>query len=297
MNLHALRLALLVAEAGSFAAAARRSDVDPSSVSRLVAGLEAEIGVRLFHRSTRRLSLTEEGRIYLDRVAPLLDELAQAQEDAAAGQAAPRGWLRLTASTAFGTECVVPLLPEYRRRFPEIRLELVLNDGKLDLVGESLDLALRLAPAPDGDLISTRLADTRYRVVASPGWLADRGAPRAPAALSPIDCLRQSLDGYRDTWRFQGDDGAWTEVPVSGSVMISAPLALREAARNGLGPALLADWLVRGDLASRRLVDLFPDHAVTATTLDTGVWALYPSRAYLPAKTRVTIDYLREALA
>lgn len=300
MNLEALRLAVCVADSGSFAAAARLADLDPSSVSRSVASLEAELGIRLFHRSTRRLSLTEEGGAYLARVAPLLEEFDRARDAAREGRARPGGTLRLTASVAFGTECIVPHLPRYRDLYPEIALDLVLTDGNLDLVTESLDLAIRLAPAPGGDLISTRLMTTRYRVCAAPAWIDEVGAPSTPQALGAVPCLLQGLPEYRDRWRFRPAEGGSAagevDVPISGPVVISNPLALREAARRGLGPALLADWLVDGDLAAGALVDLFPSHAATATGFDTAAWALYPSRSYLPAKVRVTIDFLRTVL-
>jgi len=304
MNLEDLHLALTVAESGGFAAAARRVGLDPSSVSRIIAGLEAELGIRLFQRSTRRLALTEEGRAYLDRTAPLLEELEQAREAALQGRSTQSGWLRLTTSVAFGSDWIVPRLPAFRRAYPDIALDLVLTDGNLDLVSEGIDLALRLAPAPTGDLISTRLTETRYRVVASPDWVLGHGAPLTPEALSDLACIRQSLPGYRDRWRFRPSTPAdkdqdaepVIDVPVGGTVLISSPLAIRQAARAGLGPALLADWLVGDDLAAGRLVDLFPHHQATATTFDTGIWALYPSRAFLPAKVRVAIDFLRVSL-
>ena len=299
MNLDALHLAVRVAESGSFAAAARLADLDPSSVSRTVAGLEAELGIRLFQRSTRRLSLTEAGSAYLARVAPLLEEFDSAREAATAGRTRPSGRLRLTASVAFGTECIVPHLAGYRDLYPEISLDLVLTDSNLDLVAESVDLAIRLAPAPEGDLISTRLKTTRYRVCAAPAWVEKAGMPASPEALSETPCLLQGLPDFRDRWRFRAlkGEGAEVDIPVTGPIVISNPLALRAAARQGLGPALLADWLVVDDLAAGILVDLFPAHAATATGFDTAAWALYPSRAYLPAKVRVTIDFLRAALA
>ena len=301
MNLDALRLAVRVAESGSFAAAARLADLDPSSVSRTVANLEAELGIRLFQRSTRRLSLTEAGSAYLARVAPLLEEFERARDAAVAGRTRPSGALRLTTSVAFGTECIVPHLARYRDLYPDIALDLVLTDSNLDLVAESIDLAIRLAPAPEGDLISTRLMATRYRVCAAPAWVDRTGLPTAPQDLNGTPCLLQGLPEFRDRWHFrplEGEgEGAAVEVPVTGPVVISNPLALRAAARQGLGPALLADWLVAEDLAAGALVDLFPAHAATATGFDTAAWALYPSRAYLPAKVRVTIDFLRAVLS
>lgn len=296
METRSLNMVLLVARLGSFAAAARQLEVDPSAVSRVVATVEAELGFRLFQRSTRRLSLTETGARYLATAEPLLEALEDARSEAKDLQANPSGHLRITASTAFGQTCLVPLLPDFRVTFPEIELEMILTEENLDLIDAQIDLALRLAPAPKGDLISTRLMTTRFHICASPGYLERHRAPRLPKDLAEHECLRFALPGHRTKWLLKDVAGRVTEVPVSGHVMLSNALALRDAARLGLGPVLLADWLVGEDIAEGRLVDLFPQHRATATEFDTGAWALYPSRRQVPAKVRATLDFLRARL-
>lgn len=297
MDTDALKTVALVARHGSFAAAARVLNLDPSSVSRLVAGTERALGLRLFQRTTRSLRLTEEGEAYLRRVEPLLEELDEARDDAARARQVPTGTLRLTASVAFAHECIVPHLGAFSSAYPDLSVELLPSDATLDIAALGLDLAIRLSAAPEGDLVSTRLMRTRYMVVASPDYVAAHGPLDRPETLSERACLRFALPDYRTRWRFRPGDGPVRDVPVSGRLVISNALSLRQAARDGLGPALLADWLVRGDLAGGRLVDLFPSYAVTATEFDTGAWALYPSRAYLPRKVRVAIDFLRARLA
>ncbi len=295
MDTDALRTLQLVAHHGSFAGAARVLELDPSSVSRIVAGVEATLGLRLFQRSTRRLTVTEAGALYLGRIGPLLDDLDLARDAAAQVGSQPAGRVRLTASVAFGQEVIVPHLAALRAELPDIELEMLLSDQPMDLVAAQVDLAVRLAPAPKGDLISTRLMTTRYRVVAAPDWVAEHGMPGAPEALEAVDCLRMTLPDYRTEWRFR-KAGEEVSVPVSGPILISNALALRAAVRAGLGPALLADWMTDGDIGRGNLVELFPDHAVTATAFDTGAWLLYPSRAYLPAKVRAVIDFVRARL-
>ena len=294
MDTDALRTVQQVAQHGSFAAAARVTGVDPSSVSRTVAGVEAALGLRLFQRSTRVLRLTEAGAVYLGRLGPLLDDLDLARDAAAEIGSAPRGRVRLTASVAFGHDVLVPVLGALRQALPGITLELILSDQNVDMVAGEVDLSILLAPATKGDLISTRLRSTCYRVGASPDYIAAMGAPDVPEDLATRDVLRLTLPDYRTEWQFRGADAV--TVPVTGPILISNALALRAAARVGLGPALLADWLVDGDIAAERLVDLFPRHQVTATTFDTAAWLLYPSRAYLPVKVRAVIDALRQHL-
>ncbi len=296
MELSSLQIFAEVMCRGSFAAVARARDVSPSAISRSIAALEAELGLQLFQRTTRRLAPTEAGALYFARIEPLVGELEQARQAAADVREEPSGTLRVTASVAFGQTCLVPLLPELHRRHPGLGLELLLTDGNLDLIAERIDLALRLGPRSDSRLIGLRLFETRYRVCASPDYLARAGAVAAPEALRDRPCLVFALPGYRSRWIFRDRAGRQNEVPIEGRFVISSALALRDCALNGLGPALLADWLIDGDIAAGKLVDLFPEHRVTATDFETAAWLLYPSRAYLPLKVRALIDFLRETL-
>lgn len=296
MDIDTLRVLAEVARVGSFADAARARGQDPSTVSRLVAQAEAALGARLFQRTTRRLSLTEAGAAFLRRIEPVIDEFDAAREAARGLQARPVGVLRFTASVAYGQTCVTPLLTEWRAAMPELGLDLILSDDALDLVRERIDLAIRLGPAVEGDVVCSRLHRTRYRVCASPDYLARAPALRMPQDLAAHATLRQALPDYRRRWLFRGPDRAVTEVAVDGPIVISSALALRDAARQGLGPALLADWLADRDLATGVLVDVFPEHDAAATRFDTAAWIVYPSRAFLPAKTRAAIDFLRARL-
>lgn len=296
MDIELLRTVALVAQQGSFAAAARVLEVDPSSVSRAVASAEAQLGLRLFQRTTRTLTVTEEGETYLRRIVPLLEELDHAREEATQTLRAPSGRLRMTASVAFAHECVVPHLGAFHARCPEVSVVLLPTDANLDIAANGIDLAIRLAAAPSGDLVSTRLMTTRYKVCAAPAYLKAAPPITRPEDLADHPCLRFAMPEFRTRWRFRTGDAAPFEVPVSGHLVIANALSLRRAALDGLGPVLLADWLVGRDIAEGRLVDLFPDHGCTATGFDTGAWALYPSRTFLPRKVRAMIDFLRERL-
>ena len=294
MNTEDLALLLDVVRRGSFAAAARDRGVDPSSVSRTIAELEEQLGIRLFQRSTRRMSLTEAGDIYVAQVEPLVAEFERARDMAASAVGSPRGLLRLTASETFGYMRIVPLLKEFRARYPLLQVEGVFTDANLDLLAERIDLAVRLAPAVEGNLIVSKLMDTQYRVVASPAYLAAHPPIREPEDIASHEVVLFTLRAFRSRWIFRDEAGAEREVRIHGSVTLSPAGSLRLAALNGLGPALLPNWLVDEDVARGDLVNLFPAWRVTATTFNTAAWLVYPSRSYLPNKVRVTIDFLRE---
>ncbi len=295
MNLADLALLLDVARLGSFAAVARARNVDPSSIGRAISGIEDELGVRLFERTTRRMELTEAGDLYLARVGPTLEELQRAREEARSIRSEPRGTLRLSASVTFGQRVIVPLLGGFRTSFPGIKVEAVFTDANVNLIADRIDLAVRLAPQVTGDLIVTKLRDTRYMVVASPGYLS--AAPRLahPRDLSGHRVILFPFQPFRSHWLFRDETGAQLEQPVDGDLILSPAGALRDAAVAGLGPALLADWLVAADIAEGRLVHCLDAWSVTATTFDTAAWLVYPSRSYLPGKTRAMIDFLRQA--
>ena len=284
-----------VARAESFAVVARRRDINPSSISRAVTALETELGTRLLHRTTRSLRLTEAGERFARRAEMLLEDYAAARAEALDATDIPSGVVRLTASVGFSQVCIVPLLPDLCAKYERVDVDLVATDANLDLAAEGIDLAIRLAPRPQGDFVTALLRPTTYHVVASPAYVA-RYKPRRPHDLEHLPTVVFPLAGFRSTWSFRENTSLPFEVGVQGRVQASSSIALRELARAGLGAALLGDWLVEDDLASGSLVDLFPSYEVTATQFETGAWLLYPSRKFLPAKTRAVIDFLRQRI-
>lgn len=294
MDIDTLGTFIDVMRRGSFAAVARDRNADPSSVSRTIAGLEQHLGVRLFNRTTRQLSPTEAALAYFDRLEPLIDELVRASQMASDSAETPQGTLRITAPVSFAQVNLVPLLPEFARRYPELSFELVLTDKFLDLVEERIDLALRLGRLTESSLIAHRLCDMVYVVCASPEYLRRNGRPKTPNELERHECLRYPVQGYGPRWRFRQSDGAILEVPVRGRVLATNGIALRQCAAAGMGILLLPRWNVAEELRSGALVDLFPDHQATASEFDLGAWMLYPSRSYLPLKVRAFADFLKE---
>jgi DNA-binding transcriptional LysR family regulator len=299
MNLDSLEVLIAVARRGAFAAVARDMGVAPSSVSRTIAGLEQELGLRLFQRTTRSLSLTEAGRAYLARVEPLVEELERARHEAVDLGTRPQGTLRIAAPVSFSQLNLVPLVPEFARRYPELSFDLVLTDASLDLLTERLDVAIHLGTPPESGLIATRLTPMVARVCASPSYLLERGQPRRPQELAEHECLLLDMPGFSDAWRFRGRGANAQEafeVQVGGRLRTSNAVALKELALQGMGVTLQGRWIVGRELHEGTLVDLFPDYDATAASLGApAAWLLYPSRSYLPLKVRVFIDFLREA--
>lgn len=295
MDLDLLRTLIAVERHGSFAAVARIEGVDPSSVSRRVAALEEALDLRLFERTTRRLRMTEAGRVYCDRVAPIVDALGEAADVARDVVTEPSGRLRVTTSVAFGERWLTPRLASFRAVYPQVEIELLLSDAMVDIAAEGIDLALRLGPRPEGALVAARLFDTRYRAVAAPSYIEDRAPPKAPVDLAEHDGILFALPKFGSDWRFRRDAGAPVEAVSPRRVLtISNALAIRRAALDGMGVALLADWTVRRDVEAGRLIDLLPDYEGAATDFEAAAWIVYPSRAYVPMRLRVFIDHLRK---
>ena len=294
MEVATLRAFVEVMRRGSFAAVARDRGVAASSVSRAIAALEDELGIRLFQRSTRRLAPTEAGSLYFERIEPIVVELERARLMAADMGDRPTGTLRVTAPVSFAQLNLVPLMPELGERYPDLILELLLTDRQVDLVAERIDVALRLGRLSDSALVARRLCPMVSVVCASPGYLSRRGRPRAPGDLPDHDCLLFPMPGWSTRWRFRDSQGRISEAPVNARLTISNALALGQCALAGMGLSLLPRWIIGRELYDGSLVDVFPDHEVTATDFDTAAWLLYPSRSYLPLKVRAFVDFLEQ---
>lgn len=296
MDMETLSLFVEVMRQHSFADVARVRGVAPSSISRAIAGLEQELGVRLFQRSTRKLEPTEAGVLYFERVAPLIAELEAARQMASDVTAEPRGILRVTAPIVFGQMYIVPLLPVLAQRYPALTIELSLSDAYLDLIEERIDVAIRLGSLQDSSYVATRLMSLEFYICASPDYLAQHGTPQTPQQIRDHNCLLFPRPGFSLDWKFRERDGNVHTVSIHGNCLITNSQSIRQCAVAGMGLALLPDWLVGEDIQSGKLVRLFSEDAVTASDYDSAAWLLYPSRDYLPLKTRVFIDHLTESI-
>ena len=294
MDLSVLQIFIEVMRHGSFAAVARERNIDPSSVSRTVAALESELGIRLFQRTTRKLSPTEAGMTYFERIEPLIEEMQQAADIAKDISGNPKGTIRVTCSVSFGIKCIIPLLPEFQAKYPELTIDLLLTDSVVDLLNERIDVAIRLGQPTDSTLIMQKLMETRYSVCASPDYLQQYGQPQIPKDIESHNCLLFPLIGFKTRWIFKHKTGNVQEIPVRGNTIISNAIALQQCAISGMGLTLLPHWLIDEDINTGKLVRLFPDYQVTATDFNTAAWLLYPSRAYIPLKVRLFVKELKK---
>ena len=280
-----------VVEQGSLTAAAHALRLSPSAVSKLIARMEDRLGARLLQRTTRRVATTAEGRLFYERAREILEELDAAEELVSAGRLRPRGTLRVSLSHGFGMSQIVPLVPDFAARYPDVELQLAFADGRVDLAGQGIDLAIRLGPVQDEALIARRLGDHGRIVCAAPAYLARHGAPRTAEDLARHNCILFDRPDYLNQWPFRAADGAVARVRVRGNFRSDNGDALFELLLQGLGVAWAADFLALPHLAAGRLVPLLTEFAVDERT---AIHAVYPQRRHLPAKVRVFIDFLVE---
>ncbi|MDO8606902.1 MAG: LysR family transcriptional regulator [Phaeospirillum sp.] len=279
-----------VAETGSFSEAARRLGLSKSMVSRQVSSLEAELGVRLLHRTTRSLSPTEAGRAYLDRCQRILADLDEANLLVSQLQAMPRGRLRVSAPLSFGIGHLSAALPGFLERYPEIELEMNMTDRHVDLVEEGWDVAVRIGRLADSSLIARRLAPIRRLAAAAPAYLERRSMPLVPSDLEGHDCLTHS-GMVAAEWRFVSPDGRPLQVGVHGRFHADNGDVLRVMALAGLGVVLLPSFFLGDDIRAGRLVPLLEGFV----PLDVSLNAVYPHGRHLSPKVRAFVDYLAES--
>ena len=286
-----MRVFVRAAAAGSLAGAGRALDLSQTMVTKHVDAIETRLGTKLLHRSTRKLTLTEAGRTYLEACGRILTEIAEAEEAAAAGQAEPRGLLRMNVPVSFGARCIAPLMGTFHARYPKVGIEFGLNDRVVDLVDEGWDLAVRIGVLPDSSLMARRLAPCRTVVCASPAYLEAQGTPRTLADLSRCNCLGYTLSERMGTshWSFGPD--ATIKVAVSGTFQANNGDALREAALAGLGVIYQPTFLVAEDLRTGALVGLDLDEPPAPAG---HIHAIFRPDRRLPLKSRVMIDFLAE---
>ncbi len=292
-NLEGLPVFVRAVREGSFSAAARALGLTPSAVSKQIGRLEDQLTVRLFNRTTRRLSLTEEGAAFYERASRILIDLEDAAAAVSSHRTVVRGRLRVTLPTAFGILHLLPVLPTFLARHPELTLEFDLNDRFVNMIEEGFDIALRVGDLEDSSLIGRRLAANRRVLAAAPTYLAARPAPQRPADLAAHNCLVYTYRAQRYDWHLIDERGQECSVSVAGNLETNNPMMLHAAALGGLGVILSPLWLIGPDIKAGRLQRLLPDHHWP----DSAIQAVYPPGRHLSARVRSFVDFLVEQFA
>jgi DNA-binding transcriptional LysR family regulator len=277
-----------VAETGSFTRAAQRLGLSIAQVSRQVSTLEQRLSTELLHRTTRKVSVTEAGRLYYQHCRPLLDGLDEAERALTSLQGQATGLIRMTAPITYSEQHITPLLSEFLLQHPAVRIDLQLTNQKLDLIEGGFDLAIRLGRLEDSTMIARRLSSRTLYLCASPAYLRQHGEPRTLADLQQHNCLL----GTMDSWRFR-EDNKDRNVRVSGSLRANSGYAIMDAALQGIGLVQLPDYYVEQWLKSGDLVTLLEEFQPE----DEGIWALYPHSRHLLPKIRLLVDFLYAKLA
>lgn len=293
--LGSIELFCLAAEAGSFTAAANQAGVTPAAVSRSVARLEQRLGVRLFVRSTRSIRLTEGGSAYFEECRTALSLLAEAERRVSGAQSQPSGTLRISVPTTYGHYRLLPVLPEFRARFPLIKLDIQVSNQNIDLHEERFDFAVRFRAQPESRMVARHLEDAALVVVAHPDYLQRAGTPKTPDDLAAHDCIEFDLPstGRPIPWLFR-DAGNDIEYHARGNFRCEDDvLAGVTLARTGGGIFQTYRFIVEADLASGQLVEVLADYAGRSRPVS----LMYPHSKTLPSRARVFVDYLMETLA
>ena len=277
---------------GSLSAAARAEGIAPAMIGRRLDALEARLGVKLLQRTTRKLALTNEGAAFLEDCQRILSELEEAEAAVAERSSRASGHLMISAPAGFGRQHVAPLLPSFLAEHRDVQATLNLNDRVVDLIGEGVDVAIRIASLSDSNLVSVKLADNERVVVATPAYLRRHGEPKTLADLSKHNCLAISSEGSQRGWTFR-EDGKNVTIKVSGNMGCNDGQVLHEWALAGKGLAWRSIWEVGSEIESGQLQTVLNDYAAPGND----IYAVFAQRRHLPLRIRTFVDFLRHTYA
>jgi DNA-binding transcriptional LysR family regulator len=287
-----MRVFTAVVEAGSFVAAGDALGMSKAAVSRHVSDLEHRLGVRLMHRTTRKLSLTSEGQVFVARCRDILSSIEASEAELSTRSFTASGLLKLSVPVSYGLQHLAPLWREFLDQHPQVTLDVQLSDRVIDLVEEGFDLAVRIARLPDSSLISRRLASTRLVLCAAPSYLNRRGTPKHPSELTEHEVLSYSLMAMGDQWPFDGPQGP-VSVKVRPRMWSNNGDTCIAATVQGAGIQLQPTFLIEQHLASGQLVEILPQYR----SLELGIYAVYPSRKFVLPKVRALLEFLSVKLS
>ena len=290
-KLNAMAIFVRVVERGSFSAVARELQTSQPTISKILKALETELGGKLIARSTRQLSLTDEGQRYYAQCRQILAAVDNAEHSFQSGREQIAGSLRIGSSVSFGRLQIASRLPDFLARYPQLEIDLQLNDQNQDLVEEGLDVSLRIGELSDSNLIARRIGDTQRITVASAAYLARRGEPQTPEQLSEHNCLQFNLLSSQNLWHYE-KDGQRHSVRIKGNAQSNNSEAIREMVLGGLGIALSPVWLFAEDLKAGRVTAILPGYQ----TQSLPIHAVFPANRRQSARVKAFVDYMSDAL-
>lgn len=285
----AIPVFIAVVEQGGFSAAARVLGVSKSAVSKRINQLEDQLSVRLLQRTTRRISLTEAGECYYRHARQAWQSAQLAEDSVTQRQSQPHGRLRINAPMSFGRLHIAPLIPDFLAKYPDIEIDMVMDDKHVDLIDAGFDVAIRAGDLPDSSMVARKLVDCHSVVCASPEYLQRKGCPNTPADLLDHNAVIYSYSENAAQWRFIDQDGVET-VEVSGNYQVNNSEALREALLKGAGVGRLPTFVAGADIKAGRLINLLAQYQMPCKS----IYAVFPERTYMPAKVRAFLDFAIE---
>lgn len=287
MNVEHLKLFVRIAATNNISQAGKELGLSAATSSSHINKLEDTLGVKLIYRTTRQVSLTEEGQSFLPHAEQVLESIESARASVGAGERKARGTLRVTSSASFGRLHLIPGIADFLKQHPDLMVDLRLSDSIVDMVEGGFDIAIRNAPLTDSSLIASRLARDKRIIIAAPSYLARHGTPTHPDQLKDHDCINM---GDIETWIFSTPDGA-KHIKVTGPLKTDSGEAARDACIDGIGLTLTSRWCVYKNLNKGQLVEVLQDYPLISAT---DIWAVYPSSRLLAPKVRAFIDYFKQ---
>ncbi|WP_281556847.1 LysR family transcriptional regulator [Thalassomonas sp. RHCl1] len=292
-TLDGMKTVVAVVETGSFTAAGERLSMSKALVSKYVGEVEKHLGTRLFNRTTRQLALTEAGRSYYQLALNLLEQYTAMVDKVTGEQTSPRGVLRLSAPVTFGEKTLSPLLPKFLRLYPDLQIELRLTNSAIDMLEEGIDVRIRIGGVDDSTMIARQLGSFPLLLCASPAYIEQQGLPTTPQQIADHNCIIDSNFRIGKQWPIISAQGIAHSINVSSHIAVNSPQAVREISIAGGGIGMIPAFIVEDALKDGRLIQVLPE----CTTLEFGLFAIYPHRQYVPRKVRCFLDFVMAELS
>jgi DNA-binding transcriptional LysR family regulator len=283
---------VFVVETGSFSGAARLLEIGQPSVSKTIAQLEDRLGVRLLHRTTRGLTPTEAGQRFYERAKIAIEDVNEAELAARGSAAGLSGRLRVSATVTFSRLCVIPLLKPFLAQHPDLDIDFILDDRNVDLLGNGIDVALRIGALGDSSMTARRIGRSNRMVVATPSYIKEVGEPQTPAELASKELIVYDMGGGGSVWDFKHSSGTSVSVAVSGRIRSTAAEGIKSAVLADLGLAVVTEWMIRPELDEGRVRPVLTDWSLPQVDL----WAVFPTGRRASAKARAFVEFLEQRL-